>query len=90
MQAERFTLTTLGLPSSERMFGSMTDVTQNGRMPGGMAVDATDPGNGQERVAGKVDKRGLVDLHSSPVSWIVLAIVAFVFLNARARRTKRG
>ena len=83
-------LMTYGLPSSAVAFGHITDTTQNGRMPGGVAMDATDPaGEHQAQLAGQVDRRGLVDLHTSPMSWIVLGVLVFVYLNAKARRSGR-
>lgn len=70
-------------------FGSMTDTTQNGKMPGGIAVDATDPTGEHVTLAGKVDPRGTIDPRTSPTPWIMGGVIVFVYLNARARRRAR-
>lgn len=90
MNGDRLTLVTMGLPTSEQVLGNVTDVTGNGRMPGGVAIDATDPAPEQAQAAGRVDRRGLVDLQTSPLAWILLGVATFVYLNAKARRRGKG
>lgn len=83
-------LQSFGLPSSSRAFGNVTDPVQNGKMPGGVAMDATDPGGEvQTRLATKVDPRSAFDPRSSPLAWVLIMVILLVLLNARDRRGKR-
>lgn len=84
------TLASHGLPSSARAFGNITDPVQNGKMPGGIAMDATDPGGEvQTRLATKVDPRSALDPRTSPLALVVCMVILLVVLNARDRRAKR-
>jgi hypothetical protein len=84
---EPIKLMSYGEPSSQLAFGrSLSDLSQNGKAPGGIALDTTNPTGDQTQVAGRVDPRSLVSLKTSPTSWVLLGVVVFVWLNAKARR----
>jgi hypothetical protein len=72
------------------MFGHITDTTQNGRMPGGVAMDATDPaGERPSTLAGRIDPKSAWNPRTSPTAIAALLLIVFVYLNAKARRSAR-
>jgi hypothetical protein len=83
-------LSTFGIPSSTHAFGNITDPVQNGKMPGGLAMDATNPGGEvQTRLSTQVDPKGALHPKTSPLPWVIFMVVAFMALNAHERRGRR-